>query len=71
MAGYITSLDGKVKEFHLGRTFTREEVDYTSELQLDGHELEHVQTKMSNLPQATGRVVNYYGDHAKFILGNW
>ncbi len=40
-------------------------------VQVDGHELEAVKDQLRYLPGSyTGRVVRWYGDHARFIIGN-
>lgn len=39
-------------------------------VQADGHELEYIEKQFTNLPKANIRVVNWFGDHAKFIVGN-
>lgn len=40
------------------------------EVQADGDELAFIIRKFSNLPNVNAFVVNWYGDHAKFIVGN-
>jgi hypothetical protein len=40
------------------------------EIQADGHELERVIETCTNIPLTHGRVVRWFGDHAKFIFHN-
>jgi len=41
-------------------------------LYADGDELAYIETTFKNLPNAPKHnLVNYYGDFAKFIAGNW
>lgn len=70
MAAYFITKDGKEHIVHVGENMTIP-ADNIVEVQVDGDELSHVESKFSNLPKSTGRVVKYYGDHAKFIVGNW
>jgi hypothetical protein len=40
-------------------------------VQADGHELDAIKIQFGNLPYCTNaRVVRFYDDHARFILGN-
>jgi len=39
-------------------------------IQANGHELEYITSKFKGLPSSSGPVVRWYGDHAKFIIGN-
>ena len=36
----------------------------------DGKELEYLKVSFTNLPSFNGKMVRYFGDHAKFIAGN-
>jgi len=42
-------------------------------VQADGDELAHILEglRFLNIPRTTKRVQRWYGDHARFILGNW
>ena len=37
---------------------------------IDGNELEYVRTHFSNLPSVDNHVIKYYGEVARFIVGN-
>lgn len=72
MALYITFEDNSGTNWHIGE---KNPVDYKKvneirEIQADGHELEHIHGNFSNIPVANKRVVRYFGDIAKFIIGN-
>lgn len=71
MAGYLVREDGTSREFHVGVSFNHKDAADVVEVQLDGHELGRAEELFSNLPIARGRVVRYFGDHAKFIVANW
>jgi hypothetical protein len=46
-------------------------VSDVAEVGADGHELEYITAKFVNLPVRSGkRLVTWYGDMAKFIVGN-
>jgi hypothetical protein len=40
------------------------------EVQADGDELEYIKNKFTNIPMSTNRVINWYGDIARFIASN-
>lgn len=57
--------------WHVGEKFpfTYEEICLVSELQADGDELMEVLDYCPNIPRSPGRVIRWFGDHAKFIAG--
>lgn len=76
MALYITYTN-RDREYHV-QDFTdnvkRNNIRGTAigveSVQADGHELEYIQNRFTNLPTVNNRVVRWYGDYAKFIVGN-
>ena len=46
------------------------EVHQVQEIQADGAELEIILKICSNVPSHDGRVVRWFGDHAKFIIAS-
>lgn len=59
--------------WHIGKGIpvSYDHVNDVSEIQADGDELSRILEKFDNLPMAkNGRVVRYFGDHARFIVGN-
>jgi hypothetical protein len=44
--------------------------DDVCEVQADGHELAAILHQFQNLPRCDGSVQTWYGDMAKFIVGN-
>ena len=57
---------------HVGTRFRKEVVRRTVEIQADGHELELILNICDGIPVAkNARIMNWYGDHAKFILSTW
>jgi len=73
MAGYIVTTDNEEIIFYVGQKEKIKNIDphTVKEVQVDGHELDHVISTMPNLPKSSGRVVQYFGEHAKFIVANW
>jgi len=74
MAAYFITEDGREKVRHIQDTnfFESDEIHTIVEVQLDGHELEYVRQDMTGIPMHKDRrVQKFYGDHAKFIAGNW
>jgi hypothetical protein len=71
VAAYFTTADGVDVVMHVGQGKPNVDVEQISSVQLDGHELNHVHSKFSDLPKSNGRIVKYFGDHAKFIFANW
>ena len=57
--------------FHVGDKIPRWYSSEVKEIQANGDELEHILSKNNNIPTSSKRVVRWYGDHAKFIVGNW
>jgi predicted amidohydrolase len=66
---YITKTDGKTYSYHIGQSLP--DGDEVIQIQADGDELDHIYNTFSNIPVARKRVVNYFGDMAKFIVENW
>lgn len=73
MAGYVVTTSNEEIIFYVGQEKIIKSISphTIKEVQLDGHELDHVLITMPNLPRSSGRVVSYFGDHAKFIIANW
>lgn len=74
MAAYFANKEGKDIVRYIGDNnfFTPENIAEIVEVQLDGHELEYVRQDMTGIPMHKNkRVQKFYGDHAKFIAGNW
>ena len=77
MALYIndTGPDRPV-EFHVSsltprRIMSNRQARNVIEAQADGHELAAIYHQFPNIPKSKGsRVVNWFGDHAKFIAAN-
>lgn len=80
MALYIMYKDEE-RQYHLDdlsrivnklpvRTHISGTVAGVTEVQADGDELEYIKLHFTNIPMADKRVVCWYGDHAKFIVGN-
>lgn len=58
-------------EWHVGEEKPKAEAQFVTSVQADGDELHHILMEFQNLPQSTHKkVVSWYGDHAKFIVGN-
>ena len=60
------------KSWHVGESpISSEFIDYIEVIQADCDELEYIFKKFSNIPYVSNkRVVRWFGDHAKFIVGN-
>ncbi len=76
MALYFSTANGREpQELHVGDKarldMMRLNAPDVVEVQADGDELEHIRREFRNLPGRSARVVRYYGDHAKFIAGNF
>jgi len=74
MAAYFANKEGKDIVRYIGdkNFFTPENIAEIVEVQLDGNELEYVRQDMTGIPiHKNKRVQKFYGDHAKFIAGNW
>lgn len=71
--GLFISTDITEQSFHLGMKFPRERVKYVEQVQADGYELQWIMSNLSGLPFPIEpvRIVTWYGDHAKFIVGNF
>jgi len=68
-------INGKYKSWHVGEKnpVAYNEVQDVEEVQADGDELEHIKDMFLNqmpLPTPRNRVVRWFGDHAKLIVGN-
>ncbi len=62
-----------MRSWHIGepKPLRSYEERWIIEVQADGDELVYIRRNYSNLPLAHSLVaVRYYGDHAKFIVGN-
>ena len=60
----------RIDEYHIGEMVGCG--DNVTSIQADGDELEHIIKTFENVPiRKNGRVVNYFGDMAKFIVENW
>ncbi len=72
MSLYITTDDGKEINVHIGSGPMREKVEpmFVDWIQADGDELTAIYRKFDKLPYCNERVVRWYGDTAKFIIGN-
>ena len=72
MALYITVPGMPDLEWHVGKSTdnARQIAEHVTEVQADGHELEHIRDNFMNLPTANRRVVRWHGEMAKFIVGN-
>ena len=77
MAMFVSSLTKKTESLHVGSEITTNP-HFVTEVQADGHELiacfDLLGIKGAERPMANGkplRVVKFYGDQAKFIVGNW
>lgn len=67
--------DGNYRDWHVGypNPVAYHEVREVLEVQADGDELEHIETMFQRgkeLPIPRRRVVRWFGDHAKLIVGN-
>lgn len=70
---HVASVYGSIpKVFKEVKTLC-EEVEYVYRVQADCDELTRIEKAFGGLPFSKNSqpVVNYYGDHAKFIVGNW
>ena len=68
-------LNGKERTWHVGQPspISHSEAADVDEIQADGDELEHIVDMFPinrSLPIPRGRVVRWFGDHAKLIAGN-
>jgi hypothetical protein len=72
MALYVTinNVDDP-RSFHLGVVMKEHHrVDEITEIQVDNTELEYIRDNIPGLPIPNKRVVKFYGDTAKMIVGN-
>jgi hypothetical protein len=68
---YIRNSKVGVMHFHMGDKTDRWNISqHTTMVQADGQELQAIRTQLANLPNNNESVVCWYGDHAKFIVGN-
>jgi hypothetical protein len=73
MALNILMESGRSVEWHVGESNPIEwdKTVFVETVQADGHELEHIKALFGpTLPTAKGRVVRWFGDDAKTIVGN-
>ena len=70
---YVEKENGIGNELHVGVTVPlslKEDIRSVYLVQADGHELDFIFQQFHGLPFAQGRVVRWYGDHARFIVAN-
>ena len=70
---YINFKNRPQKVWHVGRHSPiqlPEQVDYVTSVQADGGELEYVRQRFPNIHNTGAFVIRWYGDEAKFIVGN-
>ena len=70
---YIIHNNGVEINWHVGQKTNEINLSARSvtEIQADGHELEYIHDKIKNIPFVNHqRVINWFGDHAKFIIRN-
>ncbi len=70
MAMFVALASGAIVQAHIGPQIDLYP-DQAIIVQADGHELEHIEQHIHGIPMHNGRVVTWYGDHAKFIAYNW
>lgn len=60
------------KQWHVNQPlpFRPDDVQVVVEVQADCDELEAIKRQFINLPMTNGRVVRWFGDHARFIAAN-
>lgn len=58
------------REFHIGDKELNKDVESVLEIQADGDELEAIREQFPSLVIPKHAVVRWYGDMAKFIVGN-
>ncbi len=70
-ANYVLERFGVTSEtpFHIQSDLS-EFIPYVSEIQVHGTELAWIAEKIPNLPIPDKRIVKFYGDTAKLIVGN-
>lgn len=58
-------------EWHVGESnYISVIIDDIHYVQADGDELNYILRKITNIPMAQQGAIKWYGDHAKFIVGN-
>lgn len=67
--------NGKYKSWHVGQgnPVAYHDIVNVEDVQADGDELDHIQQmflQTATLPIPRGRVVRWFGDHARLIVGN-
>jgi len=68
----ITLTDNRQISRHTGESIPYNLAEQTLQVQADGDELMFINARMPGLPQRIGRSVQrWFGDDAKFIVGNW
>lgn len=69
---YIRLENGEQIRWHVGTETPTAYADEVRELQADGDELDYISDKfgIAALVPKGQKVVRYYGDQARFILGN-
>lgn len=65
---YITTQQRQYMH-HIGSKFTTVPADLVQSVQADGHELDQIHSW--GFPNNGERVQHFYGDMAKYIVGNW
>lgn len=62
--------DHSVKDLHLGSATERSRAPFVSAVQAEGDELEAIRYQFPGLVIPKHAIVRWYGDQAKFIVGN-
>ena len=68
---YIVMGDGFKHTFYNGGTMLAHLAELVVEVQADCDELESLYARYPHLNRTGARVVRFFGDEAKFIVGNW
>ena len=68
---YIVMADGFKHIFHNSNTMANHLAELVVEVQADCDELESLYARYPHLNRTGARVVRFFGDEAKFIVGNW
>lgn len=64
------TLKGQEIIWNVGNPVPKIDVIKVVMVQADGDELGHIESEFSGLPMGKGRVIRWFGDHARFIMGN-
>ena len=66
----VTSQSGEQATLYYKQTLNQFPVDWVKSVQADEQELISILNACTNLPRTNQRVQCWYGDDAKFIIGN-